>query len=131
MRSLKLEETKGVFFTPKIYLKSKTGHCEIAGESYIEDADLFYQPIIDWLDTYIKKVKKPIVFDFRLTYFNTSSSKALLNILKKLRSYKQTGGQVEINWYYPEDNYDLLAEAEDYIEDLGIEMNLIPYELEY
>ena len=130
MKDLYIEGTKGVFFTPTVRLNSETGRCEIMGESYIEDAPQFYEPILNWIDTYVKEIKGTLVWDFRLVYFNTSSSKTILNLLQTLKDYEKQGGNVEVNWYYPDDNDDLLAEGEDFVEDSGLQINLIPYELE-
>lgn len=130
MKDLYIEGTKGVFFTPTVRLDAATGKCEILGESYIEDAPQFYEPILNWIDTYVKEIKGPLIWDFRLVYFNTSSSKTILNLLQTLKNYEKQGGNVEVNWYYPDDNDDLLAEGEDFVEDSGLKINLIPYELE-
>lgn len=130
MKDLYIEGTKGVFFTPTIRLNAETGRCEILGESYIEDAPQFYEPILNWIDSYVKEVRGTLTWDFRLVYFNTSSSKTILNLLQTLKNYEKQGGQVIINWYYPDDNDDLLAEGEDFVEDSGLKINLLPYALE-
>lgn len=130
MKDLYIEGTKGVFFTPTVRLDATTGKCEILGESYIEDAPQFYEPILNWIDTYVKEIQGSLIWDFRLVYFNTSSSKTILNLLQTIKNYEKQGGSVEVNWYYPDDNDDLLAEGEDFVEDSGLKINLIPYELE-
>ena len=48
-----------------------------------------------------------------------------------LKKFKEKGGEIIINWYYPDDDYDILAEAEDFMEDSKLNFNLIPYKLEY
>ncbi|TAF66955.1 MAG: DUF1987 domain-containing protein [Cytophagales bacterium] len=131
MKNLSIEGTKGIFFTPSVQFDAQTGVCELAGESYLEDTVAFYNPLLQWLEQYTKEITKNIVFSFKLTYFNTSSSKAIVDIVKILKQYQNEGGKVEINWYYPEDNYDILAEAEDIMSYLKIHINLIPYELNY
>lgn len=131
MEDFKVEGTKGIFFTPSVHLQAGTGICEILGESYIEDAPSFYEPILSWLKEYTETQKKELTFNFKLTYFNTSSSKSLLHVIKQLKYHKEQGFFIEINWYYPDDNYDLLAEAEDFMEDIELKFNLIPYKLDY
>jgi hypothetical protein len=125
MKDLFIERSKGVFFTPHIHFQVETGNCEISGESYIENAPAFYQPLIDWVDEFRVKTDKKMVFNFKLTYFNTSSSKSILNLMVAIKKIH------DLNWYYPDDNYDLLAEAEDFMEDVLIRFNLIPYKLNY
>lgn len=131
MKDLFIERSKGVFFTPHIHFQAETGNCEISGESYIEDAPAFYQTLIDWVDEFRVKTDKKMIFNFKLTYFNTSSSKSILNLMVAIRKIHDLDRLQAINWYYPDDNYDLLAEAEDFMEDVLIRFNLIPYKLSY
>lgn len=131
MQNLCIKGSTGIYLTPDIKLNAKTGQCEITGESYLENAREFYKPVLEWLQEYVKIKPVSTIFNFRLTYFNTSSSKAILEILLCLKKLKELGGSVQINWYYPNDDFDLLAEAEDFMEDADIHLNLIPYKLDY
>jgi SiaC family regulatory phosphoprotein len=128
MKDLIIGSTKNLFYTPSVYFQAESGICELAGESYIEDAPTFYEPLIRWLENF---KGSQLIFNFKLTYFNTSSSKCILNVVKSLRILQNKGVALEINWFYPEDNYDLLAEAEDFMEDVGLEFHLFPYSLDY
>jgi hypothetical protein len=128
MNDLKIEATKGLFFSPSVYFQAKTGLCELSGESYIEDAPTFYSTPIQWINDF---EGKRLIFSFKLTYFNTSSSKSILDLLKALKSAQLKGTELAIKWYYPEDNYDLLAEAEDFMDDTELIFNMIPYQLSY
>ena len=58
----------------------------------------------------------------QLEYFNTSSSKCILDVFKKLESL--AGTEVSVKWYYEEDDEDMLEAGEDYeaIIDLPFEM---------
>ncbi len=132
MENVYIKGETGIYLTPDVKLNAQTGICEITGESYLENTGVFYAPVFEWIREYISQESPaPVVFNFRLTYFNTSSSKAILEILLLFKKMQEAGGEVEINWYYPDDDFDLLAEAEDFIEDAGIEFNLIPYKLDY
>jgi hypothetical protein len=86
--------------------------------------------LIQWLETYIKEVRKAITFNFKLTYFNTSSSRSILNILRVLKKYEDDSGQVTVNWYYPEDDDSIAEEAEDYMKDTGLKINMFAFEPE-
>ncbi len=132
MKNVHIKGETGIYLTPEIKLNAKTGICEIIGESYLENTVAFYAPIIRWITEYSQQeISHPLIFNFRLTYFNTSSSKAILEILLLLKSLENQGISIGINWYYPDDDFDLLAEAEDFIDDSEIEFNLIPYKLDY
>jgi hypothetical protein len=130
MENLEIKGESGVYFIPEVNMNASTGKCIIAGESYLEDTDEFYNNIINWLETYTKEVKKPIIFDFRLTYFNTSSSRSILNVLRVLKKYEDNKGSVTVNWFFPEDDESIAEEAEDYMKDTGLKINMFPFEPE-
>lgn len=130
MENLEIKGESGVYFIPEVKLNAQTGVCEISGESYLEDTDEFYNNIINWLETYISEVKKSLTFNFKLTYFNTSSSRSILNVLRVLKKYEDDGGNVIVNWYYPEDDDSIAEEAEDYMKDTGLKINMFAFEPE-
>ena len=127
MENLKIKGSHGVFFIPTVVFDARTGVCEISGESYLEDAAEFYNPLIDWIDKYITLVNKSLTFNFKLTYFNTSSSRRILDMLGHLKDYQDNGGKVTVNWYYEEDDADMEEEVEDFIIESEIDTNLLPY----
>lgn len=128
MDNLEIKGESGVYFIPDVKLNASNGVCEIAGESYLEDTDEFYNKIINWLETFIQEEKKAIEFNFRLTYFNTSSSRSILNVLRVLKQYEDNGGTVKVNWYYPEDDDSIAEEAEDYMKDTGLHIEMFAFE---
>ena len=130
MENLEIKGESGVYFIPEVKLNATTGKCEISGESYLEDTDEFYNNIINWLEKYTTEVKKPLNFTFKLTYFNTSSSRSILNVLRVLKKYEDGGGSVTVNWYYPEDDDSIAEEAEDYMKDTGLKINMFEFEPE-
>jgi hypothetical protein len=52
--------------------------------------------------------------NIQLEYFNTSSSKCILDVFKKLEAIYKSGNEVVINWFYEEDDEDMLEAGEDY-----------------
>ncbi|WP_020526783.1 DUF1987 domain-containing protein [Flexithrix dorotheae] len=126
LENLSIEGEKGTFFTPHVNFNAETGVCVLEGESYLEDTWEFYEKLLNWLKSYAK-TEKPIVFELKLTYFNTSSSKGILDLLKFLKSVEEEGKDVTVNWYHPEDDEDNIEEAEDFREDTGLDIQLIAY----
>lgn len=124
MENLVIKGSRDIFFIPSINFNAQTGICELSGESYLEDTRTFYSKLLEWFTQYINEIRNPITMNIRLTYFNTSSSRSLLDILNKLRNYKEYGGDVTINWYYNEENIDI-EEIEDYQIDTGLNINII------
>jgi hypothetical protein len=130
MEDLEIKGESGVFYIPNVKMEVGTGVCEISGESYLEDTDEFYNTIIKWIEQYRTEIKKAITFNFRLTYFNTSSSRGILNVLRTLKDYEDSGASVEINWYYPDDDDSIAEEAEDYMVSTGLQINMFAFEAE-
>lgn len=130
MENLVIRGSHGDFFIPDIELNATTGILTIAGESYLEDTAKFYAPIITWIRNYIKEVKGPIFLKIKLTYFNTSSSRSILDILYILKEYKDNGGDIIINWYYSGDDIEIEEEVEDYELDTELKINLLLFEEE-
>lgn len=125
MENFYIKEIRGTYFIPHVELDAETGRCEIAGESYLEDTVGFYAKIIDWLEEYIEKVGKAIYMNIKLSYFNTSSSRSILNMLDLLKEYQENGGTVKVSWYYYEDDIDMETEIDDYSLDTGLEIKKV------
>ncbi|MCF8391614.1 MAG: DUF1987 domain-containing protein [Bacteroidales bacterium] len=104
----------GTAKTPTVKFDSTTGVMEIKGRSIPENSIEFYKPMVDWLDEYAKSSKDQTVVNVQLEYFNTSSSKCILDVFKKLEAINKGGSKVLINWYYEEDDEDMLEAGEDY-----------------
>jgi hypothetical protein len=100
--------------TPSVILDADSNIFEIAGRSLPEDVAAFYNPILEWLDQYSQNPKPKTVFNFRLIYFNTASSKMLLDILMKLEDLHNSGKPALVKWYYPEDDEDMKEAGEEY-----------------
>ena len=127
MEDLIIEGAHDNFFTPSVNFNFKSGICELSGESFLEDTVEFYKPLIEWLEHYTTEVKKPLAFIIKLTYFNTSTSRCILDLLNVLKDYEDEGGEVVVNWHYDEDDIDMEEALEDYIIATGLEINLLPY----
>ena len=92
--------------TPQIAFDAEAGKLESKGRSIPENSLDFYIPLKLWVDDYLKSPQIKTILDVKLEYFNTSSSKCILDIFKKLESLTKSGFEVEINWYYEADDDD-------------------------
>lgn len=127
MENLFVNINPELIYYPIINFNYKTGLCEISGESYMEETYSFYEPVITWLQNYIAE-KKSVVFNIKLTYFNTSSSRFILEILHLLKNYLLEGGNVELNWYFKNDDPDMLTEINDFMEEANVKINILPFD---
>lgn len=109
MNTLSLEGTED---TPKIILDKDNGIFEISGRSLPEDSAEFFQPVLDWLEAYENNANGETIFNFKLEYFNTASSKLILDILSKLEEIEGT----VIHWYFHEDDEDMEEAGEEFSE---------------
>ena len=89
---------------------------EISGRSVPEDVIQFYKPILKWLDEYSSDPLEKTVFNFKMEYYNTASSKLLLDILFKLEDIYKSGHQVLVRWYYPQNDGDIEDGGKDYFD---------------
>lgn len=121
MDSIKIE---GSPKTPTVDFDKDGGVLAIKGRSIPENSIDFYKPLIDWIDEYALQPKEETVIHMQLEYFNTSSSKCILDVFKKLENIKKAGKAVHVKWHYEEDDEDMLEAGEDYdaIIDLDFEM---------
>ena len=100
--------------TPHIKLDG-TGNFEIKGKSIPENSVEFYKPVFEWLDQYSSKPNTTTKVLVELEYFNTSSSKCILDIFRKLELIHNSGkSKVAISWMYDEDDEDMMETGEDY-----------------
>ena len=75
--------------TPAIKLDPEAGIIEISGRSIPENSIEFYKPVMDWLNEYAENAKSETAVNIILEYFNTSSSKCILDVFKKLETIQK------------------------------------------
>ncbi|MCE2711275.1 MAG: DUF1987 domain-containing protein [Cryomorphaceae bacterium] len=100
--------------TPEVTFDLQNGTLLLKGRSIPENSIEFYKPLYDWVDAYASQAKAETTIDVKLEYFNTSSSKCLLDLFKKLERLNTGGSSVNVNWYYEEDDEDMAEAGEDY-----------------
>lgn len=111
--------------TPTINFDIATGHLEIKGRSIPENSIEFYKPLVELLDRYAAKPQANTNVKIQLEYFNTSSSKCILDIFKKLEAIHKAGNATIINWYYEQDDEDMLEAGEDYQAIIAVPFKMI------
>ena len=116
--------------TPSIKFDSKQGKLEIKGRSIPENSVEFYKPLVESLERYSSSPAAPTQVDIQLEYFNTASSKCILDVLKRLEGIHRNGNQVIINWFYEEDDEDMREAGEDYQAIVNLTFNMQQVELD-
>ena len=127
MKNLIIEAVADSPYYPEVNFDATTGVCEMKGESYMEEAYKFYTPLLDWIREYSLE-GNDVKLNLRLTYFNTSSSRLLLDMFDILKKSEDAGNKIQINWYYEVDDPDIKDEIEDFEIETGLKIKLIPME---
>ena len=126
MSNLLLEGTPK---TPTVNFNAEAGVLELKGRSIPENSIEFYKPIFDWVENYRASPKTETQVNVVLEYFNTSSSKCILDFFKKLENLNSGGKtKVVINWHYEEDDEDMLEAGEDYQAIISVPFKMVSIE---
>ena len=120
---------QGTDDTPTVTLDKENNIFEISGRSLPEDVVVFYKPILEWLDDYKNDPLDKTVFNFNLEYFNTASSKLLLDVLLKLEDINNDGHEVLVKWHYPDDDEDMEEAGEEYSDIVDVPFEQVPYSI--
>jgi len=123
MQDLIIESTKS---TPSIQFEADSGYLRIAGESYPENVAKFYAPVLDWLRSYLEQVTGETTMEFRVTYFNSSSSKLFMTIFDLLEQAVVKGKAISVRWVCDEDNDIAIECGEEFKE----ELSRLPFSIE-
>ena len=124
---IKTQEDKP--FIPSVSFDASTGVCTIEGESYLEDSMAFYNKLAAWVKEYHEQGGESIVLSVKLKYFNTSSSRSLLDFFKAVKSVKDNGLEVDVTWYYPDIDPDILMDGEDFMDEAELDMEFEEYNI--
>jgi hypothetical protein len=115
---------KGTYETPAIEFNAGEGNLLIEGRSLPENSISFYDPLLNALESYMDNPADFTIVNFKLEYFNTSSSKCILNILRILQKIHSNKESVTINWYHDEDDEEILEIGQDYSLIVNVPFNI-------
>ncbi len=122
MRKLKIEKTED---TPDIILDKENEIFMFSGKSFPENIDIFYGPVLEWISEYMHTPNQKTEIVFKMEYFNTASSKKLLEILVDLEQLLDKNREVVVKWYYSEEDDDMRSAGRKFKQ-----LTRLPIELE-
>jgi hypothetical protein len=100
MQNIDIEATST---TPQVNF-DQNGKLMMKGRSLILNVNEFYSPLIEW----ISKLNAPVVrFTIDFDYFNSASSKQILEMLKLLDSNNNVT-DFDVFWHFEKDDEDIL-----------------------
>lgn len=117
---------EGTQKNPTIKFDLTKGELSVSGNSIPENSVDFYKPLLAALDEYTASPKPTTTVTFSMRYFNTSSSKRILDIFKKLEIINRGGSAVSVNWVYEDDDDDMLEAGEDYQSVVDLNFTMVP-----
>ena len=125
MEAIIIEATRD---TPGVILDPANNKFEMNGKSLPEDVGSFYDPILAWFEEYAENPNDETLFEMKMSYFNTASSKMLLDILFALEELAEGGNNVKVHWHYKENDEDMKDAGEEYADIVEIPFEHFSYE---
>ena len=125
MLEKKIEGTKD---TPAIIFSQEKKQLTMSGYSYPENPVEFYRPVIELIDNFLANIDEEKIFNItlQLSYFNSSSSKILIDIFDKLERIAMDGYTMNVNWMYRTGDESIEEYGSDFKEGLEyVNFNLI------
>lgn len=124
MENFKITETED---TPNIDFNAESRVFTISGRSLPENAIEFYAPVLEWVDKTLDEAEPTsFVFEIKIEYFNTSSSKQLAKFFLLIEKYVEKH-KININWFYEKEDLDMLMSGNQYSKFLKLNFTFIEY----
>lgn len=98
--------------TPEVRFDDAMGVLEIKGRSLPEDAWSFYKPVIEWARGIDMNGARKLRVELFLEYFNSSSSRYLLELLATLES--KARDRVNVVWFSENDDELMIEKGEEF-----------------
>ena len=125
METLKIEATDD---SPQVLLDQEDNQFEISGKSLPEDVVEFFQPVMAWLQKYREKPNARTELNLRMIYFNTASSKMIMDILMVFEEMAEEGHGVVVRWHSKKSDEDMQEAGLEYAEMLDIPFEHLTYD---
>ena len=115
MDVLEISETTS---SPHVLLDADKNEFVFSGRSLPEDPMTFYGPVMKWMELYRNTPVVGAQFEFKLTYFNTASSKVFFSMFQSIDeiNLQNIGVDNKIVIFTSEDDEDLIELFEYYKE---------------
>ncbi|MBN1599320.1 MAG: SiaC family regulatory phosphoprotein [Bacteroidales bacterium] len=115
---LPTESTPGIFMDPEGFIKIK-------GKGMVLDNTSNHEKIIEWITKYLANPAEVTFVSICMEYLNSYWTAKLITILKKISDIIFQHKKLIINWFYEEDDEDILERGEHISESLNLPINFI------
>ncbi len=111
--------------TPYVHFDPSEGLIEIKGKATPENGHVLFDPMLNWLEAYSDNPSAKTNVNIHLEYFNTVSSKFILDIFKKLDTLYSKDNETIVQWICDKDDEDMIEAGEDYQALVNFPMRII------
>ncbi len=123
---MSVTEIPGTEKTPAVRFHPEEGLFELSGSSIHENAHAFYKPLLQGMAEYAKTPRPSTNVRISLHYFNSSSAKYILDLLKMLDEAHASGtSAVKLYWLHDVGDLDMGEAGRDYQELLGMDVEVL------
>lgn len=124
---MEAKRIEGTDENPEVILDKATNEFIFKGKSLPEDVKEFYNPVLAWIEEYAQDPNEDTVVEFNMEYFNSASSKQILDVLERFAVIVEKGKKVSVKWHFMEDDEDMEDAGESYADIVDIPFELISY----
>lgn len=111
--------------SPEIVADWESGTLSMRGDSYPENAFDLYEPLLRWVQSYLRERGQALRVDLHLLYLNTSSIKVMMDLFDLLEEAWQRSQPVSVAWYYDARNERVGELAAEFREDCSFPFDIL------
>ena len=124
--NLTLEATQ---FSPSVNTDWDQGCLRMSGESYPENTYEFFAQVIAWTESFLRANSSPLTLELHLSYLNTSSIRAMIDIFDLLQDASTEGKNVCVRWLYDNRNPRASELGEEFKEDYTFPFDIVSLDM--
>ena len=99
--------------TPLVDFNYLSGELILSGKSIPINAPRIFEPLLEWVNDYIKNPRSTTNLRLNLEYFNTASSIWIAKIVKALSGITRPEGVLILHIYFPIEDFDDIDDIKD------------------
>ncbi len=126
LKKLLMEDTKNSLL---IEFDNETQQLVMKGRSFPANSQIFFIPLFEWTQNYIKSNPTHTTLDISFVYLYSRAGKQLFDLMKLLNESKKNGNQITINWNYEDGDEDMRQLGKDFSSVLNMEFNFGTFEI--
>ncbi|MCF8192477.1 MAG: DUF1987 domain-containing protein [Burkholderiales bacterium] len=100
--------------TPELAFDPDAGHLRIAGESFPEDVNAFFDGPMGRVNEWLDESQGPVLLDFQMIYLNSSSAKVFVKLLVRLDAQAALGRDCRVRWWHDAEDFNIRELGEEF-----------------